>query len=132
VGPVRARAARPTASAVRTAYPWPGFPAAAGRWDTVTVLRRHPKVNWPPQWNGSCGPDAEFPVGEQGVLKKVQYLTVDPTAAARVQLWIEHDGSEFWAFVPSEDPVLLSRLYAKLKHCIGQRMGEIGSLDLDF
>jgi hypothetical protein len=99
---------------------------------TVTVLRKHPKVNWPPQWNGSCGPDAEFPTGEQGVLKKVQYLTVDPTAAARVQLRIEHDGNEFWAFVPSDDPVLLSRLYAKLKQCIGHSMCDIGSLDLDF
>jgi hypothetical protein len=102
------------------------------RVDTVTVLRKHPKVHWPPQWNGSCGPDAEFPAGEQGVLKKVQYLTVDPTAAARVQLRIEHDGNEFWAFVPSDDPVLLSRLYAKLKDCIGHSMGEVGSLDLDF
>lgn len=98
----------------------------------MTALRRHPKVNWPPQWNGSCGPDADFPSGEQGVLKKVQYLTVDPTAAARVQLRIEHDGNEFWAFVPSEDPVLLSRLYAKLKTCIGRSMCDIANLELDF
>jgi hypothetical protein len=57
---------------------------------------------------------------------------VDPTAAARVQLRIEHDGNEFWAFVPSEDPVLLSRLYAKLKNCIGRSMCDVGSLDIDF
>jgi len=98
----------------------------------LTVLRRHPKVHWPPTWNGSCGPDARFPVGEEGVLKKVQYLTVDPTATARVQLRIEHDGNEFWAFVPCEDPVLLSRLYSRLKGYIGRSMEDVASLEIDF
>ena len=98
----------------------------------MTALRRHPKVNWPPPWNGSCGPDARFPVGEEGVLKMVQYLTVDPTACARVHMRIEHEGHEFWAFLPSDDPVLLSRLYTKLKHCVGQTVRDIGSLDLEF
>ena len=98
----------------------------------VTALRKHPKVNWPPQWNGSCGPDARFPTAEEGVLKKVQYLTVDPTACARVHMWIEHDGHEFWSFFPSDDPILLSRLHARLKRCVGQSIRDIGSLDIDF
>ena len=98
----------------------------------MTALRKHPKVNWPPQWNGWCGPDARVPAGEDGVLKSAQYLTVDPTAAARVQLRIAHDGNEFWGFIPCDDPVLLSRLYAKLKGCIGRTMQEIGSLDIQF
>jgi hypothetical protein len=62
----------------------------------------------------------------------VQYLTVDPTACARVHMRIEHEGHEFWAFLPSDDPVLLSRLYTKLKHCVGQTVRDIGSLDLEF
>lgn len=98
----------------------------------MTALRRHPKVNWPPQWSGSCGPDARFPVGEDGVLKTVQYLTVDPTACARVHMRIEHDGHEFWSFLPCDDPVVLSMLYGKLKRCIGQSLRDIGSLELDF
>jgi hypothetical protein len=97
--------------------------------DTVTVLRKHPKVHWPPQWNGSCGPDAEFPAGEQGVLKKVQYLTVDHGGCLRQ---LDRARRAVLAFVPSDDPVLLSRLYAKLKDCIGHSMCEVGSLDLDF
>ena len=98
----------------------------------MTELRRHPKLHWPPQWNGSCDPSTEFPVGEEGVLKKVQYLTVDPNAAARIQFWAVHEGREFWSFLQCDDAVFLSQLFQKLKHCVGKPLHEIGSLKIEF
>ncbi len=97
----------------------------------MAVLRRHPKIHWPPVWSGSSGPDTEIPVGEQGVLKVVQRVTADPTAVARLLLRVEHDGGEFWSFLQCDDAVFLSRLHLKLKQCIGKPMREIGSLDIE-
>jgi len=98
----------------------------------VTELRKHPKVHWPPQWNGSCDPMTQFPVGEEGVLKKVQYLTVDPSAAARVQLRMVHEGHEFWSFLQCDDAIFLSQLYQKLKRCLGKPLRDVGSLTIEF
>ena len=98
----------------------------------MAELRKHPKVHWPPQWNGSCDASTQFPVGEEGVLKKVEYLTVDPSAAARVHLRAVHEGHEFWSFLQCDDAVFLSRLYQKLKSCVGKSISDIGSLKIEF
>jgi hypothetical protein len=96
----------------------------------VTELRKHPKVLWPPQWSGSCGPSVQLPVGEEGILVRVQRVSVDPNADARVQLRVAHNGNTFWSYLQCEDAVFLSQLYQKLKQCLGQPLDAVGSLDV--
>jgi len=79
---------------------------------------------------GGSGPKAEFPSGEEGVLKDVQYLAASPSMPVRLNLVIEFGGGIYSRHLFDTDTDLLKSLYPKVKGCVGLPIGQI--LDRDF
>ncbi len=87
----------------------------------------HGVRNWPPQWGGAYSSGAKFPIGEEGVLKAVQYLET----SCSIALAIDYEGRAYRGALFLDDPSFLVPLYQSLSECIGQPIREIGDLEID-
>ncbi len=104
----------------------------------MAQLRNHPRMawhsftNWPPQWRGPHGPETPAPIGELGVLRRVQMIGPDQLGPARLEMNVEYRGHEFMGLVFCDDPAFLRLLHEQLRGWVGRSVQDIGSLDVSF
>lgn len=98
-------------------------------------LRKHPRMtcqghpNWPPEWNGTYGPDNPLPRGEVGTLMQVE----SPSSIPRLPhciLVMQWNQQEYLASVCFDEEDFLQEVVALLRSCLGRPITEIGSLDI--
>jgi len=101
------------------------------------MLRNHPKMrfgrasSWPPQCSGASDAYTQFPVGEQGTLKAVEFLPADHTGPDRLSITIEYGGRFFPAILRIDDTGALPRLRDFLRSHVGKELSAIGGLEVD-
>ena len=99
----------------------------------VMELRKHPRMtclgrpNWPPEWNGTYGPDNPLPRGEVGILVQVEAASILPAHCIVVIQWNQQ---EYLASLYFDDEDFLQEVLGLLRSCLGRPIAEIGSLDI--
>ena len=98
-------------------------------------LRYHPLMsyrglpNWPPVWTWRGGGAENRRVrGEVGVLKDVLLSTIEPKS--RIFLIVEHENEEYMGCLLFGDPRVCDQIFQVLKDHSGQRIIDIGGLDI--
>jgi hypothetical protein len=98
-------------------------------------LRYHPLMsyrglaNWPPVWTWRGGGAENRRVrGEVGVLKDVILSAVEPRS--RIFLIVEHENEEYMGCLLFSDSRFCDQIFQLLKDHSGQRIIDIGSLDV--
>lgn len=98
-------------------------------------LRKHPRMtclgrpNWPPEWNGTFGPNNPLPRGEVGILMQVEPASnlLKPPHCIIVIQWNEQ---EYLASLYFDEEEFLQEVVGLLRSCLGRPIAEIGSLDI--
>jgi hypothetical protein len=102
-------------------------------------LRDHPKMrwggrpNWPPNWKGPHGPSNPLPVGEAGILMKVETGVVRDEKTMVVPhccLVMRYDNQDYYGTMFFDDGAFLIKLLPLLREHIGSPISKIGSLDI--
>jgi hypothetical protein len=98
-------------------------------------LRKHPRMtclgrpNWPPEWNGTYGPDNPLPRGEVGIL-----IRVEPASgilrSPHCIVVIEWNHQEYLASLYFDEEDFLQEVVGLLRSSLGRPVAEIGSLDI--
>lgn len=103
------------------------------------ILRNHPKVkfgggiasSWPLQCGGSYDANTQFPIGEQGVLKAVDFLPAGRFSSDRLEITIEYRGNFSSGILQVDDSSVLPQLCAFLGSHVGEELAAIGGLEID-
>jgi hypothetical protein len=96
-------------------------------------LRKHPRMtflgrpNWPPEWNGTYGPDNPLPRGEVGILIHVEAASILPAHCIVIIQW---NHQEYVASLYFDEEDFLQEVVGLLRSCLGRPIAEIGSLDI--
>ena len=95
-------------------------------------LRSHPSMSyrgfrtWPPVWVREFGPET-YPAGEVGILEHVDRSVLENQCF----LVIQYNGSRYIGVIQCDDRDFFEKVYRCLTEGCGQRIREIGELDLD-
>jgi hypothetical protein len=98
-------------------------------------LRTHPHMtyqgrpNWPPEWKGPYGPRNPLPLGEAGILLRVDTLS-SILSAPRCVLVIQWNNQEYFGSLYFDDETFMQEVVKILRDHIDRPIGEIGSVDV--
>lgn len=97
-------------------------------------LRNHPlmcfltRPSWPPVWSWIGGKRDQYATGEVGVLREVRMHDLQET---KVFLVIDHDERLYMGCVLFDDAPFALAVYDLLQNHRGERIADIGGLDVD-
>lgn len=92
------------------------------------LMRFHGVPTWPPVWSNTTPMDhGKTDRGEIGVLKDCH---CNPVVKNICFMFVEHAGQSYVGALVVDDPVFCQQVFSVLRHNIGRRIKEIGSLDL--
>jgi hypothetical protein len=103
------------------------------------TIRNHPKIregivnSWPvagDAWSAS-GPIKPGPIGEQGTLKEIKFLTGDHSQPDRLYIEIEFHGNAFSGLLKVDDTTVLPKLYTFFQSHKGEELKVIGGLEIE-
>ena len=100
------------------------------------LLRDHPLVsykdirNWPPPWIWVSGGETKRPIGELGVLRRVELSKIEPPD--RCFLHVDHEGSSYIACLMFDDAAFCIQIAKLLTDYCNLPIAEIGSIDLSY
>ena len=98
-------------------------------------LRKHPRMtwqgqpNWPPNWSGPHGPNNPLPVGEVGILTRVE-TGATAAAAPYCILVIRCNDQDYFGGLFFDDLSFLEQVTAVLRQHLGLSLAEIGNLNI--
>ncbi len=98
-------------------------------------LRKHPRMtcqgrpNWPPEWNGTYGPNNPLPRGEVGILTRVEPAT-SLLKLPHCIIVIQWNEQEYLASLYFDEEEFLQKVVGLLHSRLGRPIVEIGSLDI--
>ena len=96
-------------------------------------LRKHPFMShgwlsqWPPEWQWIIGADDAHPVGEIGLLEKIDQSRVDPNACF---LTMSHAGASYVGRLHFDHDGFCHQICEVLQRHYGRPINEIGDLDI--
>jgi hypothetical protein len=103
------------------------------RTSICVALRRHPRMiwqgqpNWPPVWNGPHGPNNPLPLGEVGILTRVE-TRVSGGMAPHCVLVMRWKDQDYFGSLLFDDSTFFERIVGMLRRHIGLSIAEIGNL----
>jgi predicted nucleotidyltransferase len=101
-------------------------------------LRSHPALrycglsSWPPAWSGAYDPGAALPIGEQGRLENINFVSEVPGLdSPALELSINFKERTYSGLLLVDDTGLLPKLEELLRRHLGQPLERIGALEAE-
>ena len=85
--------------------------------------------NWPPTWSGPHGPNNPLPVGEVGVLTRVESST-SSACSPHCILVMHWNNQDYFGSLFFDDLSFLEQFCELLRRHVGLPIAEIGNLEL--
>jgi hypothetical protein len=92
----------------------------------MTYLRR---PTWPPEWKGPYGPDNPLPLGEAGILIRVEPASSNLRTPHCIVV-TQWNHQEYVGSLYFDDEDFLQVIVGVLQSCLGRPLTEIGGLDV--
>lgn len=98
------------------------------------ALQYHPKLRglWPPEPSGPFARGSTFPLDGSDVLERVFYYAPVRHAQANISLKTVHQGQHQTRNLFIDDPDFAQQLASFLRDKVGQRIADLGAMEVDF